>query len=73
MKYLSTDPNILNGTTTIRETRIPISKIVNLLQHGYTIEEICNQYPQLNRDLVNHALNEAIQVLDKDLNASQTS
>lgn len=73
MKYLKNDPNILNGTTVIVNTRIPISRIIFLLKQGYMIEEICDQYPQLTKITINHALDEASLVLDRDIHETHAS
>ena len=41
------NPKIMAGQACIRETRVPVSLILNLLANGKTTEEIIADYPYL--------------------------
>lgn len=51
------NPNIVVGKPIIKGTRIPVSLIINLFAHGYTIERIIEAYPVLTREDIEAALN----------------
>ena len=44
------DPKILTGKPTIRETRIAVEFIIDLLAGGWTIEQILQEYDHLTRE-----------------------
>lgn len=44
------DPKILAGHPVIAGTRIPVSLILNLFSHGYTVDRIKEEYPELSRE-----------------------
>jgi len=50
------DPNILGGRACIRGMRISVSLIVNLVANGMTVEEIIDEYPDLEREDIQQAL-----------------
>lgn len=50
------DPKILVGKPVIAGTRIPVYLVLNLLAHGKTIQEIIEDYPELNEDAVKDAI-----------------
>ena len=50
------DPNIMGGRACIRGMRIPVSVIVGQIAHGATIEEVLNDYPDLEQEDVTQAL-----------------
>jgi uncharacterized protein (DUF433 family) len=51
-----TDPAILLGKPIIRGTRIPVSLVVNYLEHGHSVEELLDDYPNLTREDVEAAI-----------------
>ena len=50
------DPKILGGRACIRGMRIPVSIIVGQMAHGATAEEILGDYPDLELEDVQQAL-----------------
>lgn len=50
------DPNIMGGQACIRGMRIPVALIVNLVAHGKTPAEILEEYPDLEPEDVQQAL-----------------
>jgi uncharacterized protein (DUF433 family) len=50
------DPNILGGKACIRGMRISVSLVVNLVANGMTIEEITDEYPDLEPEDIRQAL-----------------
>jgi uncharacterized protein (DUF433 family) len=58
------DPEILMGKPTIRGTRISVALILGWLGRGWSIEQILECYPQIQRDDVLAALSFASEALD---------
>lgn len=56
LKRISSNPKIFGGKPTIRDTRIPVSLILNLVAHGMTSKQIQKEYPQLHEDDICAAL-----------------
>jgi uncharacterized protein (DUF433 family) len=44
------DPKVLVGKPVIRGTRLSVEFILDLLANDWTIEQILNEYPQLERE-----------------------
>ncbi len=61
---ITSNPNILGGKACIRGMRIPVSLIVNLVANGMTLEEILNEYPDLERQDIQQALRYAAWTAD---------
>ena len=53
---ITSDPNILGGRACIQGMRISVSLIVNLVANGMTVEEIIDEYPDLEREDIQQAL-----------------
>jgi uncharacterized protein (DUF433 family) len=62
---ITIDPNVLAGKPVIRGTRISVEFILDLLANGWTIEEILENYPQLEGEDVIAALKYAAEVLKR--------
>lgn len=58
------DPEILMSKPTIRSTRISVERILGWLDAGWPIEQILENYPQIQRDDVLAALSFASEALD---------
>jgi uncharacterized protein (DUF433 family) len=50
------DPNIMGGRACIRGMRIPVSVIIGQIAHGATVEEILKDYPDLEPEDIQQAL-----------------
>ena len=50
LQRISVNPNICFGKPCIRGTRIWVSFVLDFLASGMTIEEILEDYPQLQRE-----------------------
>jgi len=56
---ITSDPNMLGGKACIRGMRISVSLIVNLVANGMTVEEIIDEYPDLELEDIRQALHYA--------------
>lgn len=50
LSRISIDPNVSFGKPCIKGTRIWVSLILDLLAGGTTVEDLLNEYPQLQRE-----------------------
>lgn len=50
------DPNIMGGRACIRGMRIPVSVIVGQIAHGATFDEILADYPDLENEDIQQAI-----------------
>jgi len=48
--------NVMNGQACIRNTRVPVSLIVNMVANGATFHEILNDYKYLEDEDIRQAL-----------------
>jgi uncharacterized protein (DUF433 family) len=53
---ISFDPNIMGGRASIRGMRIPVSVIVKQIAHGASREELLTDYPDLEPEDIQQAL-----------------
>ncbi|GAX37117.1 DUF433 domain-containing protein [Nodularia sp. NIES-3585] len=50
------DPGIMGGQACIRGMRIPVSLVVNLIANGKIVEEILEEYPDLEAEDIRQSL-----------------
>lgn len=50
LERITVDPAICHGKPTIRGLRYPVQNLLELLASGMTIDEILDDYPDLERD-----------------------
>jgi uncharacterized protein (DUF433 family) len=50
------DPKILVGKPVVKGTRIPVSMILNLVAHGYSFDQIIEDYPVLTEEDIRAAI-----------------
>ena len=55
------DPQIIGGRACIRGMRITVSVIVGQIAHGASFEEILEEYPDLEREDIQQAIESALQ------------
>jgi uncharacterized protein (DUF433 family) len=60
LNRIITDPAACHGKPTIRGLRYPVENLLELLASGMTIEEILEDYPDLERDDLLAALEFAV-------------
>jgi len=53
---ITVDPKVFQGQPCIRKMRIPVSLIVKLVSVGKTTEEIISDYPELEKEDIQQAL-----------------
>ena len=47
---ITIDPDVLSGKPVVRDTRIAVAWVIELLAHGWSIEEITQEYPALTAE-----------------------
>lgn len=55
-EQITIDPEVMDGLPVIRGTRIPVYMILEMLEAGLDIEDVCREYPQLSADQVKSAI-----------------
>lgn len=50
MDRITTDPSICHGKPTVRELRYPVETLLELLASGMTIDEVLEDYPDLEQE-----------------------
>ncbi|MBD6617315.1 DUF433 domain-containing protein [Komarekiella sp. 'clone 1'] len=50
------DPSIMGGQACIRGMRVPVSLVVNLVANGKLVEEILEEYPDLEPEDIRQSL-----------------
>jgi uncharacterized protein (DUF433 family) len=64
------DPLVMGGRACIRGMRLPVSVIVSQVAHGATVNEILDEYPDLEREDVEEALRYAAWLTQEQVIAS---
>lgn len=65
-QYIQIDPDVLAGKPVIKNTRIPVSLVLNLMAHGYTIERVIKAYPNLKKNQIIAAIEFAAERLNRE-------
>lgn len=66
-QYITADKDILGGKPIIKNTRLSVEFILDLVASGGSIDEIVMQYPQLNHDAVVEAIQYAGKVVSNEI------
>ena len=56
LERITFDPTILGGRACIRGMRIPVSVVVGQIAHGASTEEILREYPDLEPEDIEQAI-----------------
>lgn len=64
------DPKIMGGRACIRGMRIPVSVIVGEIAHGATVEEVLADYPDLEPEDIQQALEYAAWLTQEEVHTS---
>ncbi|MGH9339267.1 MAG: DUF433 domain-containing protein [Acidobacteriota bacterium] len=64
------DAEIMGGRACIRGMRIPVSVIVGQIAHGATYEEILQEFPDLEREDIQQALEYAAWLAQEQVRSS---
>ena len=67
------DPNVMGGKACIRQMRIPVSLIVNLVANGMSNSEIVAEYPDLEADDIRQALSYASALASEEIHPFSNS
>ena len=70
-QFIITDPEIMGGKPVIKGTRIPVSRVLQLLKDGYTIEAIHDEYPHVNIGTLSGTVSEIVHIFDNKDYASK--
>jgi len=54
--YITTDPKILYGKATIKDTRIAVELIIDKLSAGESFDDLLAAYPRLSKEAIYAAL-----------------
>ena len=66
-KRITFDSKIMGGRACIRGMRIPVSLVLSQLAHGATVNEILKDYPDLEREDVQEAMEYAAWVVGEEV------
>lgn len=56
--WIVSDPKHLGGALRVRDTRISLAQLLELLASGMSINEIVQEYPSLSEEAIRGALTE---------------
>jgi len=60
------DPSVCHGKPVFRGTRILVADVLEMIASGVSIEEILEEYPQLNREMILEAITLATELLRRE-------
>ncbi len=64
---ITSDPNVMSGEACIRDMRITVSIVLNLLATGLNKEQIIDLYPCLESEDIDQCLNYAAYLAEEQL------
>ncbi len=65
-KWIAVDPRICHGKPVFKGTRVLVSDVLEMLAEGMSVDEILEEYPQLNREMILEALALAAELLRRE-------
>jgi uncharacterized protein (DUF433 family) len=51
-EHIITDDNILSGKPVIKNTRLSVEHVINLMASGWTEDQLLENYPRLNKEKI---------------------
>ena len=54
-RYLVIDPEICHGQMTFKGTRVPVDTVLTFLNQGYSIDQLLQSWPELDRLAIEEA------------------
>lgn len=73
MKYIYSDPSVLSGMPVITGTRVPVARVLSLIQEGYTLQEIHEQFDHISIQTLEKMLAEIATLMSHKNYDSQVS
>lgn len=64
--HIETNPDVLSGKPVVKDTRIAVEFVVDLLAQGWTTDDLLDQYPALTREDVRACLHYASEILKSE-------
>ena len=61
------DPNVMGGRACIRDTRVTVALVLNLVANGMSVEEIIEAYPYVDAEDVRQALRYAAWLAEENI------
>jgi len=65
-KWIMINPDICHGKPVFRGTRILVADVLEMIASGMSIEEILEEYPQLNKEMILEAIAFAAELLRRE-------
>lgn len=65
-KWITINPNICHGKPVFRGTRVLVADVLEMIASGMSIEEILEEYPQLNKEMILEAIALAAELLRRE-------
>jgi len=65
-KWIEINPSVCHGKPVFRGTRIMVADVLEMIASGMGIEEILEEYPQLNKDMILEAIALAAELLRRE-------
>jgi uncharacterized protein (DUF433 family) len=56
MEYFTRSPQVCNGNTVFKGTRVPLRVVLDSLAEGATVQEILESYPSIKADDIQAAI-----------------
>ena len=73
MKYITSTPHVMSGAPVIKGKRIPLEVILYRLKEGYPLEAIHAMYRWVDMNVLEGAIDEAIQAITTIFHGNEVS
>ena len=67
INHITSNPNIMGGKACIRDTRVTVSIVLNLIANGMSKQSILEEYPALISSDIDQCLNYAAYLAEEEL------